>query len=1104
MAAPYEANIVQLSSGHVTFNDPTKVWTPDDFPNLPSTSLSLTTRGRIEDATFSTIRLTNAITYEPFEPTSVYSILKKSFLIAENGDVTLEDAKMGFVSTISAPFEAHVTELAPSTIGGANIYDVVSGDPDTLTNAIAKLDAWINNAFLQQPPAVQVVQTENTSLFAGTQWHNFNTYSVMDRFVPYVTSMVFLIGDPTSSDYLTFEIHNCKYFPYKIYRDGISPEGAPLVRLRIFSEDYGVATGDLVCKKSALAANDITIISESGNLMLPAIGPVMAFNDTNGFDTYTTLSLYIPNLQSSYPLDTPIPVRIIYLNRTEGQINSMSTLITQTSVGAPSAPQQIAPQSLYSNAVQVVVERPVYADAISGVTDPFFSTYTTKFTYKQLATAHAGNIGFQYGVPTPTTLPSSMSTFTTTYTQTNAYTASTQTISSIINPPRFYRGTVWSTSVTATNMAELEGVESTGVYTSTLFGNHGAPNISSVNLQAINPFVAQAYTRNIPIYTPGSGWSIGTPLDHALVFVSSPSYLTTRLSTAVQLNDPSYPGDRSTMTVKSYFVGTDSNAVVTDTLLLSTAKERFILNTVQNSALIDTVIQDTQSMIGYTDFFYKAQHDTYTLVSTVIGPNTQETFISFANSLNTGFNDPIAEQTYSTPNFVFETTSSLQYNMTNVLYTNRVTSTTVISGLYTPTPQSQIYIDVQGSNFSQYYANSNFVCAEITISSLGIQIAQQVCISTNQIIVNAESLTEITSTPFPVDTLLTFSSVKLHVNELTYTDPVYINPLRIVGQITSTNPEDTVITIESTISTLYVDTYSCHTYNNFASTTGVYGKRVLSLLPRLENPGTPTNMNDGITFNGNYGTGLNVAISSFIFMSSSQIAVSSFVNYQHTSSLSTTTTNPYSRELLYTYGRYIHPAGYNFSPFSGTALGHPTAIYPDFTYDMYFDENKGNRFASFMFEQPAFDSSTPLQYMMVAIHNPNYISTIGMNRAENFFPANPVVPYLVSSMRVHIHAKVIGEYDVGTLQTVETAWVNCFKQIDELTFNDSVYDVGGCSAVYAPTIGSNAGYMYTYVHFNRRFYTKIGAVVRVGISYDASIYSGDPITFDGVSVSFSD
>jgi hypothetical protein len=1104
MATPYEANIVQLSSGYVTFNDPTKLWTPDDFPNLPSTSLGLTTRGRIEDGTFSTMRLTNAITYEPFEPTSVYSILKKSFLIADNGDVTLEEAKMGFISTVSAPFDANVTEFTPSIIGGANIFDVVSGDPDTVTNAIAKLDAWINNAFLQQPPAVQVVDTENTSLFAGTRWQNFNTYSVMDRFVPFVTSMVFIIGDPTTSDYLTFEIHNCKYFPYKIYRDGVSPEGAPLVRLRVFDEDYGVATGDLVCKKSQLTGNDITIISESGNLTLPAIGPVMAFSDTNGFDTYTTLSLYIPNIQNTYPLDTSIPVRVIYLNRTEGQINTMSTLITQTSFGAPSAPQQVSQQTLYSNAVQVVVERPVYSDTIGGVTDPFFSTYTTKFTYAQLATAHAGNIGFQYGVPTPTTLPSSMSTFTTTYSQNDEYTASIQTVSSFINPPQFYRGTVWSTSVAVTNLAELVGVESAGLYTSTLFGNHGAINISSANLHAINPFVAQPYTRNIPTYTPGSGWSTGAPLDHALAFVSSPSYLTTTLSTSVQFNDPSYPGDRSTMTVKTYFVGTNSNADLTDTLLLSTINERFILNSVQSSELIATLIQDTQSTIGYTDFFYKANHAYHTLVSTVIGPNTQESFLTFTNSSNTGFNGPIVQQTYSTPNFVFETTSSLQYNTTNLVYTNTVTSTTVISGLYTPTQHSHIYIDLQGSNFAEYYANSNFACAEIYISSMGIQITPRVCISTNQIILNAGSLTEITSTPFPVDTLLTLSSVKLSVNEFTYTDPLYTMPLNIVGKIASTNPEHTEMLFESTFSTLYVDTYSCRTYTNFASTTGTYGKRVLSLLPRLENPGTPTNMNDGITFNGNYGIGLNVAISSFIFMSSSQIAVSSLVNYVHASSLNAISTDSYSRELLYTYGRYIHPAGYNFTPFSGTALGNPTANYPDFTYDMYYDENKGNRFASFMFEEPAFDSPTPLQYMMVAIHNPSYISTITATRDNNFFPTVPVVPYLVSSMRVHVHAKVVGEYDVGTLQTVETAWVNCFKQIDELTFNDSTYDVGGCSAVHAPSIGSNAGYMYAYVHFNRRFYTKIGAIVRVGISYDASVYSGDPLTFDAVSVSFSD
>jgi hypothetical protein len=264
-------------------------------------------------------------------------------------------------------------------------------------------------------------------------------------------------------------------------------------------------------------------------------------------------------------------------------------------------------------------------------------------------------------------------------------------------------------------------------------------------------------------------------------------------------------------------------------------------------------------------------------------------------------------------------------------------------------------------------------------------------------------------------------------------------------------------------------------------------------------------MNDGISPAGNYGTGLNVSISSFIFMSSSsQLAVSSFVVYNHTSSLSTFTTDPYSRELLYTAGRYIHPAGYNFTPFSGTALGVPSAIYPSFVYDMYYDENKGNRFASFLLEEAAYTQPTPIQYMMIAINNPSYVSTISAVRANNFFPTCPVPAYLMSSMRVHVHAKVIGEYDVGNTEVVETGWLNCFKQTDDTNFDDSVYDTGACSAVYVPAIGSNAGYMYTYVNLNRRFYTKISALVRVGFSYDGSMYGGDPLTFEGVSVSFSD
>lgn len=1110
MAAPYQATIVQISSGHITFNDPTKAWTPDDFPNLPKTSLGLTTRGRIEDATFDSIRLTNAITYEPFEPASVHPILQKSFVIAQNGDVTLQEAKMGFISTISPPFEANVTEFTPSTIGGANIYDAVSSKPDTVTNAIAKLDAWINNAFLQQPPAVQVAQNENTSLFAGVRWRNFNTYNVMDKFVPYVTSMVFLIGDPETPDYLTFEIHNCKYFPYKTYRDGISPEGAPLVRLRIFSDDYGVINGNVVCKKNTLYANGITLLQESGNLTLPSLGPVLSLNHTNGEDTYTTLSLYIPNIQLTYPLNSKIPVRVFYLNRTEGGVNTMSTFVTQTDFGAPSQPQNLRSQTVYSNALQIVVDRPVYSDSTGGITDPYFSTYKTEYKYHQLATAHAGNIGFQYGLPSPTTLPSSMSSFTSVYTQINRYVSSTQTISTTATIPPIYPGTVWSTNVSAVNLAEFQDGESAGVYASTLFGNHTTFHISTIPLVTPNTFVAHPYTRYIPVYTFGSGWSIGTPLDHALVFVSSPTYLTTRLSTFVQFNDPSYPGDRSTMTLKSYYTDPQSNTQLTDTLVLSTINERFILDEVQNSELIGTYLQDINSNIGYADYYYKAQHVSFTLVSTIIGPHTQEAFISFTNRLINGYTAPILEQTYSTPNFVFETTSSLRYNTTDIIFTNTVTSTVAVSGLYTPTPQSLIYVDVLGSNFAQYYTHSNFVTAEIRIPSLNIPLTSQTNTTSNQVVRNTATSALITTRPFPVDTLLTFSSIKLNVNDFIYTDPVYNFPLSMTGKVVSANPEHSIIPYSSTLTQLYVDTYSAKSYTNFTSTTGIYGKRILSLLPRLEDPGTPTNMNDGISEMGEFGSGLNVAISSFIFMSTGrQIVVSSFVDYNHTSSLSTFTTDPYSRELLYTRGRYVHAAGYNFTSYTGTTLGVNNAIYPDFTYDKYFDETKGNRFASFMFEQPALSEGIPLQYLMVTIHKPSYVSTVSGVRSNNFFPANPVLPYLASTMRVHVHAKIIGEYDVGQLKTVESAWVNCLKQVDELTFDDSTYDVGGCSLIsfpgnVIPSSGSNLDYINALVHFNRRYYTKIGVIVRVGISLDGSMYSGDPLTFDGISVSFSD
>jgi hypothetical protein len=251
------------------------------------------------------------------------------------------------------------------------------------------------------------------------------------------------------------------------------------------------------------------------------------------------------------------------------------------------------------------------------------------------------------------------------------------------------------------------------------------------------------------------------------------------------------------------------------------------------------------------------------------------------------------------------------------------------------------------------------------------------------------------------------------------------------------------------------------------------------------------------------GQGLNVSVSSFFIVSTSNtILVSSFVDYAHSSTLSSIYTDVYSRELLYAGGQFIHPVGHNFTAFSGAALGQPSFSYPDFTFDLAGDVNGGYRYATFAFETQEYPSPTALRNLYVNVNGPSLISTISTARSfNNWWPDRVVPESLMSSLKVRMHVKLLGSYYVGTYNTLETAWINGFKEIDQITNDDAIYDAG--AVLYGSTIGGSSTLEYKLA-FNRRFYTKLMALVRVGIAADAGIPTNEPITFESLGVRFSD
>lgn len=1098
MTAPYPASLAMVSSGLLLFADASQTgWDPSQFPTLPPVNLALTAQGAAGPSTLSSLTLTNSNRYEPFEPVGVRPQLVKQVQINSGGLLTFEESKVGFVSTVAAAFQAPVSQFTPAApLGGAAVQAVTSGTPDTITNALGKLDAWITNAFLLQPPAIQAAEAETNSMWGGVRWLTFNTYNVLDKFVPYVTSIVIILGEPTSGDYCTLEITDSTLFPYKTYTDGISPqpEKTPLVALRLFT-DFLPRNQDVYYTKRQLQTQCIRIVSESGDFTFPTGGNVASVSYTDGTSTYTTLSLYLPML----PLGTPVDVRIAYLNETAGttQVAALST--QQALSGGPSAPAALTLLSTATGEIDLQVTRPQYSDATAQTTEPYFSSYIASYTYNQLAVANTAQVGFQYGTPSATTPPSTLSTYVgNPYEQSFVAWNSTQTIAitgTASNGP-VVPGVVWSTTVAATNAASLLGQEAAGPLVSTLFPSDPAPLLSAVPLYATDPTRVAPASRIFTTTYGSNGWTVGSSVGHDVFFLSTIEPFRFRTTSTVQYNDASYPGDRTAIQVAVSQSDEVGNTGIPVTLTTTTTDNDYELGTMfataANQAQVGATLSDTQSTFGYTHYFYAADLSGAVTVSTITTA-TQSIRLALTNTRIPSFAGTPVTQTATSPSYVFSTEYSARPSTTGVRLTN-TTSTIFISGLATPTPFSQFTFDVSGANFAYQYTASTLASAQLFYN--GGAVGPLAGFSNDVVVYNGAA--PLTTLPFPIHTVLTLSSLTVQADANLYTDPNDPGVLTLVASVTPANPTPNGQSI--TLSTAvheYVDTVSYPYLADFTNATGSNGARILSLVPNVNDLSTSQYfMDDGVDMFGHSGLGLDTTVSAlFTTTLPSTILVNSTILYDHTESISSIYTDYYSRELLFTNGYYIHPAGFDFTQFNDGFQ------YPDFTFDLYNDTTFGYRYASFAFEGPALASPTPYSYVNVRVKQPSLLSTIQSVRTVNdWWPDTVTNQMLVSSMKVRMHYKLLGTYNLGVTYPIETAWVNCFKQVDFYNFDDQVYDAGATVAV--SVLGS--GDVEYKMLLNRRYYLKTMCLVRVGISQDGAQYSGQPITFAGLGVRLSD
>lgn len=1094
------ANHVALSSGQVLFADPNVPWSPYDLPRLPAPQLTITAQGQIATRNISTLAFSNVIAYENYENPSLRGGLTKSLVVNSGGQVTYDDPRLSLVSTSLSAYNVGVTGFTPPNLGGPGIQG-----GQTLTNAIAQLDGWLSNCLLVQPPSAALAETEETSLYAGVRWINFPVYNTLQVNVPYVSGIVLMLGDPTSGDYLTLELTNPNWFPDEQFTDGLASYFNPLVRLRIFNQFF-LGSASLLYSKAYMQTQCVRIIGEGGIYTLPSSGKVFAVQNSENDTQYPTVNLYLPQI----PTETVIPVRVFFINRTKASPTGFLAYTSTTTFGAPSAVSSVAQFVSTPTSFTLQVGPPVFADETHSVSSCYFSSYVVQYTASQLNTAHTGDLGFRYGQAAPTPLPAYLS----------SYVNSTFTYSAIFQPGiqnitvsgsgnyAVLPGIHWSTSIYATNSAQLIGSTLSGPEpTVSAFPMVVAPSISSATILGTNAWVANVGSSNLAYINYSNGWSIGTNLSTSAVFLASTQLMTYNINGVVRFNDPSYPGCRSNVIQTSVFTDIDLVPQIIS-LTQTPIGDDFVLDTTTGAAInnnfLSSLLTETEILPQNQKFYYETQLSGGQLVSNV-SIDAQHLQFQQTTSLISGYNDPIEDKIVSTPLYAFVAESGTFYGNSGIRYDSSITSSVQVSGLYTPQIGSEFLLDIYGSNFIYNFTqNSNMGAAQLYFDTTAITPLTNYTSS----IRIYDGTTELTSTPFPIDTDLHLSSVGVRLNALVYQDPSDPKTYEFKTLPTPANPaESRGLRTTNIGSNMFVDSISASRFSSFTNMNTSNGLRILSLLPRLEVPGTVYNMNDGVSASGQTSNGLDVSVSTYLIMGfSNQITVSSAIHYNHTSSISSFYTNPYSRELIFTNGYYTHPGGLDYSLFRGEPLGYSNAIYPNFNTDLSNDVNFGNRYATFLFNSYSNNTPVPYQFATIRVRNPSAVSTITNSRLYNYaFPDTITPDAYLQYQKVRMHMKLLGATNLGTYLEFETSWINCLKGVSYIGFDDNVFDTGGLVSV--TTSGNDVLYK---VQFERRFYTSLYPVIRVGISRDGSaenLPADDaylPITFDGVTVTVSD
>lgn len=1085
------ASTINLCSGQIFFGDPTKSWDPTQLcltpPVFPSTNLIISASGRVEDQSFSNLTFPNSITYEPYEPSTLRQTLRKNLEVDINGNVSYATPRIGIASTFNAAFQAPINSFTPSTIGGANINN--TDDTDTITNAIAKLDSWITNAFLLQPPCITPIESISSSLYGSVRWNNFKTYNILNTFAPYVTGIAIVIGDPTTPNYLTLEWSGQDYFPFKLFTDGITPVKTPLVKIRLFT-DFFPKTATKSYTKQTMKTNCMALISESGSYTLPSKGKVFSIEDTNHINTYTTFNLFIPNL----PKDTDIPISISYLNHTMPTPNVCALSTQITTQGAPSQ-TTASISTATTNCVTYQITPPIYSDEDHSILEKYMSTYSIKYTWSGFQTVYDTTSGYMYGAPDINTLPDYLSSYQSTYQYSIPYFASTLVTNQLgLGQAPFLPASVFETSVAATNSVNLTGPYSSTIYASTSFTTTRTRTLHNLQLAPNGQGIVNSNALYNLFHTT-DGWKISTTALNTVFFLSTATTIPLIATAAVQLNDDSYPGDRTPITVTTLHTDINDNTRPIDfQMSISTGMNDYVLDTpytFQNAGndSMTTTVSETNPTPGYSHYYYNVVMAGNPVIST-ISESLQS--VQFALT-NTGLVGGVpSTQTVSSATYSFATDAFSTFTYDNAGYTSTASEVVYISGLPTASDTAQLYWDAKVKNQVSVFACSSFGNAFLSLDDGRVGPTTNYISSINIL----SSGIPVTTTPLPANTTLQYSSLAVKLDNTIYQDPICPHEFFINTTLCEPYPVASQSKAVPLTSSFYIDTLSAYSNPQFNDPTKPNGLHIQSFIPL--SGFSSNNIGDGVTCQGQTSNGLNVPYSSFITATSSAIVLSSTILYDNTSNINAVYPSTYGRELMMLQGSWLHPAEFDFSPFDSSLYGLST-LYPNFTYDHVFDTNQGCRYATFLYTS-VFSTPTIFNSIDITINNTNYIGalTTNLSTGNTFFPDAPINQAYLQYSKVKLHVKHFATHLAQGCETLETAWINGLKQ-DIPQFNDSIFDEGGCYNV--STIGATSSLTYS-VLMAPRYYNSIATLVRVGIASERDFITGDSLRFDSINIQY--